>query len=358
MSIEISKPFVLKQGDEVALVSPVNLPPKQYRADESIMRYLINLGYKPASFIASADTEKNRVNSFNAAINSGAKALLPISGNRYGENILRRLDYENFEKNKPIYCTFSAASALLLALHFRTGVCTFYGPHISFIHTNATVRENIFTISSFWNILTAKPRNKDEFIYGLNGFGFSSTAEAVVMKNIFSRPDNSAGEETIPFIGINENQSSNTAKGRLLPSFLRSLERAISSGVEVDFSNRILMVEADETSFERAADIFEKINKSSNISDVSAIVLASFVTYKKNPPNLELQKQLYAPNQVETFTKNIRKMFNDNMPVIYGFPMGHSRYKLTIPMGVDASLDLQTGDITLEESPFSNLKFK
>lgn len=220
------------------------------------------------------------------------------------------------------------------------------------------MRENIFTISSFWNMLTAKPRNKDEFIYGLNGFGFSLTAEAVVMKNIFSRPDNSAGEEIIPFIGINENQSSNTARGRLLPSFLRSLERAISSGVEVDFSNRILMVEADETSFERVADIFEKINKSSNISDVSAIVLASFVTYKKNPPNLELQKQLYAPNQVEIFTKNIRKMFNDNMPVIYGFPMGHSRYKLTIPMGVDASLDLQTGDITLEESPFSNLKFK
>jgi muramoyltetrapeptide carboxypeptidase len=349
---------VLKQGDLVALVSPVNLPPKQYRDDENIMQYLVNLGYKPASFIANTDTERSRVDSFNKAINSGAKALLPISGNRYGENILHRLDYEEFKKNKTIYCTFSAASALLLALHFRTGVCTFYGPHISFIHTSAAVRENTFTVSSFWNMLTAESRNDDEFVYGSNGFRFNLRDGTVVMKNIYSRPDNLPGEESTPFLGINENQSNNTAKGRLLPSFLRSLERAISSRIEVDFSNRILMVEADETSFERATEIFEEINRASNISDASAIVLASFITHKKSPPNLELQKQLYAPNQVETFTKNIRRMFNDNMPVIYGFPMGHSRYKLTVPMGVEASLNLQTGDITLEESPFSNLEFK
>jgi muramoyltetrapeptide carboxypeptidase LdcA involved in peptidoglycan recycling len=36
--------------------------------------------------------------------------------------------------------------------------------------------------------------------------------------------------------------------------------------------------------------------------------------------------------------------------------MGHSKDKLTIPMGVQAELDIETGNIVLKESPFSNIK--
>lgn len=334
MSIEISKPSILKAGDSVALVSPVNLPPKEYRADDTIVRYLISMGYNPSSYIASADTEKNRVDNFNRAINSDARALLPISGNRYGENILHRLDYDAFQKNKPIYCTFSAASALLLALHFRTGVITFYGPHISFIHNGASFRENDFTVNSFWNALTKESGNE--------------------IINIYSRFPKPINGEPIPFIGISESQTGNTVAGRLLPSFLRSLERAINRGVEVDFRNRIVMVESDETSFERALEIFEDIKSQGNIQSASAIVLASFITHKKSPPNPELQKQLYNPHEVEKFRKSITDTLSNNVPVIYGFPMGHLRYKSTIPMGVRATLNLETGDILLEENVFSD----
>lgn len=336
MSIETSKPSKLKEGDSVALVSPVNLPPKEYRADDAIMQYLISVGYNPSSYVASADTEKNRVDNFNNAINSDTRALLPISGNRYGENILHRLDYEAFQRNKPIYCTFSAASALLLALHFRTGVTTFYGPHISFIHTGASFRENDFTVNSFWNTLTGEEKSE--------------------ITNIYSRSPIPTDGEPVPFIGTSESQTGNTAKGRLLPSFLQSLERVIDKGVEVDFRNRIVIVESDETSFERALEIFESIKGQSNIQDASAIVLASFIIHKKSPPNPELQKQLYDPHEVEKFRKSIADTLSSNVPIIYGFPMGHLRYKLTIPMGIQATLNLETGDISLEESAFSDSK--
>jgi len=336
MSIEISKPSKLEKCDSVALVSPVNIPPKEYRADDAIIQYLISIGYNPSTYIASTDTEKSRVDNFNNAINSGARALLPISGNRYGENILHRLDYEAFERNKPIYCTFSAASALLLALHFRTGVTTFYGPHISFIHTNATFRENNFTVNSFWNTLTGEQGNE--------------------ITNIYSRTPVPADSEAIPFIGISNSQTNNTARGGLLPSFLQSLERAINNGVEVNFKNRIVIVESDEISFERAFEIFEQINSLSNIKDSSVIILASFITHKKNPPNPKLLRQLYDLHNVENFRRSVADILGNNVPVIYGFPMGHLRYKLTIPMGTEAIVNLETGDITLVESVFSNSK--
>lgn len=336
MSVEISKPPALKNSGSVALVSPVNLPPKEYRADDAIMQYLISIGYNPSSYVASADTEKNRVDNFNSAINSGARALLPISGNRYGENILDRLDYKAFQRNKPIYCTFSAASALLLALHFRTGVTTFYGPHISFIHSKATFRENDFTINSFWDTLIGKRRDE--------------------ITNIYSRFPIPADGEPIPFIGISESQTGNIARGRLLPSFLQSLERTLDRGVEVDFRNRIVIIESDEISFERALEIFESIKGRSSIQDASAIVLASFITHKNNPPNPELRRQLYDLQEVEKFRRSITETLGNNIPVIYGFPMGHLRYKLTIPMGIQATLNLETGDISLEENTFSDSK--
>ena len=335
MSIEISKPSRLKQGDSVALVSPVNLPPKEYRADESIMLYLDSVGYKPLLFIASADTEKSRIDNFNNAINSGARALLPISGNRYGENLFHRLNYEAFEREKPIYCTFSAASALLLALHFRTGVTTFYGPHISFIHTQATFRENNFTVSSFWDTLTGRYED--------------------VIRNLYSLPETPSDGENIPFVGINESQSRNIiASGRLLPVFLQSLEKAINKGVEVDFENHILVVESDEIGFERALEIIKRIKDKGNIQDSSAVILASFITHKKNPTNLELQKQLYDSREVGKFRNSVADTLGGNVPVIYGFPMGHLKYKLTVPMGVEATVDLESGDIKLEESLFSD----
>ena len=124
--------------------------------------------------------------------------------------------------------------------------------------------------------------------------------------------------------------------------------------MEVDFENHILVVESDEIGFERALEIIKRIKDKGNIQDSSAVILASFITHKKNPPNLELQKQLYDSREVGKFRNSVADTLGGNVPVIYGFPMGHLKYKLTVPMGVEATVDLESGDIKLEESLFSD----
>src|SRR3989344_2755437 len=270
MAHEMIKPYSLKEGDQVALVSPVNLPPRQYRADQFIMDYLRNKGFGAVNFIASADTEKKRSSTFNEAIISGSKALLPISGNRYADDIFHRIDYESFARMRPIFCTFSAASALLLALHFRSNVGVFYGPHISFIHEEAMFRENTYTIASFWNMLTrrvgitesAESSPVDHLAFGWDGYG-------LVLKNIF-QSGAWLDKDTIPFVSCKNNQTSPLIHGRLLPSFLQSLEKALASGIEVDFSDRIVLVESDEIGFERAFSILKKIKTEASLTEAAA----------------------------------------------------------------------------------------
>lgn len=352
MSREMIKPYSLKEGDQVGLVSPVNLPPRQYRADQSIMDYLRKKGFGAVNFIASADTEKKRSSTFNEAIINGSKALFPISGNRYANDIFHRIDYESFAKMRPIFCTFSAASALLLAIHFRSNVGVFYGPHISFIHEEAIFRENTYTIASFWNMLTKRvglPESAESS--PVDHLAFEWEGDNPVLQNIF-QSDDCLDKDTTIFVGCKNNQASPLIHGRLLPSFLQSLEKALSSGIEVDFSDRIVLVESDEISFEHALSILKKVRTEANLTEAAAIVLASFVTYKQHPPNEKLKRELSDRDNIEQFTDEVKRLTGDNLPIIYGFPMGHSKYKLTIPMGVEASLNSETGDITLLESPF------
>ena len=73
------------------------------------------------------------------------------------------------------------------------------------------------------------------------------------------------------------------------------------------------------------------------------------------PPSAELKNELFDPVEIQKFVLKVRQLLKDNVPVVYGFPMGHAKYKLTIPMGIQAELDIETGDIILKESPFSNI---
>lgn len=354
MSAEISKPAHLETGDRVAIVTPASLPPNEYRADNKILRYLVEVRrLKPQNFTAESDTPESRAESFNNAVKRSVKVLFPLTSNRYSNDILDRIDWQLLKEAKPIFCTFSAASVLLHAIHERANLVTFYGPHISFIYNMARPRENVYTQSSFWNMLMA-----DNKAIGLS----EETANSIfkwndgqlTLKNIFDTETPNYDGEPIKFVGESVNQTGPHVSGKLLPSFLQSLEKAFDFGIKIDFSNKIVIVESDETSYDDCYNIIERLALKSNISHASALILASFVTFKTNPPNEKLRAELYDEESVNKFTLKVRKLLKGRLPVIFGFPMGHLRYKLTVPYGLNANVNLETGDITLLESPYSD----
>jgi len=316
-------------------VSPVNITPPQYRADYQLIAYLKSKKFDVLNYIAPYDSPRARVESFNQAINRGVDALLPIAGNRFARDIIKRIDYTTLKQKRPIFCTFSAASVLLHSIFTECKLCTFYGPHISFIQTNSTRRENNYTVKAYWDMLTNNFKNEG--------------SNTPILKNIFSRPG--THNEKIPFFGY-ANSTSTKIVGTLMPSFLQSIESAILSRYEIDLSGSILIIESDEISFTQAFNIISRLVKMSNIRKANAIVISSIATHRENPPNVRLAKQLYDPSKAEHFLNKVRKLIGSNLPVLYGFPMGHLRHKLTVPYGVKAELDIFTGDIRLLESPF------
>lgn len=195
--------------------------------------------------------------------------------------------------------------------------------------------ENIYTISSFWNLLEQKNTPS-------------------ILENIYSSNDRQSvpSPERIPFFSYRVDQTSSQVSGRLIPVFLFSLEEIVKQGkTDFDPEGIILMVEADERNYDDCFTALELIHQQTDLSRLSALVLSSFIAFK--PESAALRNELLDPVKIEEFILRVRKLLKDNVPVVYGFPMGHSKYKLTIPMGIQAELDIETGDITLKENPFS-----
>jgi len=283
------------------------------------------------SFLTFKDSSpQERAQLFNQAV-ATCKAIFPLVGNRFGLDITPYVDYDKFREQRPIFVTFSAASAFLFYLHRETDTVVFYGPHIHFL----VGCENEYTRSAFWDFLSWR-------------------YPQFVLRNIYSDPDVLfPPEERIPLFAYKEDQSPAYTLGRLMPIFLFSLERVIEQeSTNFDPEGKILMVEADERSYDDCFKALSFIHQRTDLSRLSALVLASFVAFK--PGSSNLRDELLNPANAKEFTLRVRKLLKDNIPVIYGFPMGHSKYKLTIPMGIQAELNIETGDITLKESPFSN----
>lgn len=277
-------------------------------------------------------SSRERAQLFNEAV-VNCDAIFPLVGNRFGMDIIDHLDYPAFREHKPIFVTFSAASAFLLHLHLRTNTEVFYGPHIHFL----AGYENDYTVSSFWNLLEPKSPQS-------------------VLKNIYSLAEEQSipPSERIPFFSNRTDQTSSLIAGKLMPIFLFSLEEVIKQK-NTDFNpeGMILIVEADERNYDDCFAALQSVHRQTDLSKLSALVLASFIAFKSE--SATLRNELLNPVKVQEFVLRVRKLLKDNVPVVYGFPMGHSKYKLTIPMGIQAELDIETGDIILKESPFSNI---
>lgn len=190
------KPNSLERGDKIGLVNPVGEMNKEYSetAVPRVISYLERRGYQVAerkiknkkrftegiqdpnilfdyydpyltadeqeirlnpytitrrSFLAlNNPSSGERANLFNEAVIS-CQAVFPLVGNKFGLDIIDQIDYAAFQEHKPIFVTFSAASAFLLHLHLRTNTEVFYGPHVHFL----AGYENQYTTFSFWHLL-------------------------------------------------------------------------------------------------------------------------------------------------------------------------------------------------------------
>ncbi len=133
-------PSKLKAGDDVRVVSPAVslgvIAGDQSRIAEGRWRGLgLEISYSPnARLLDGFDSSpvEARVSDLHGGFaDSEVKGMLTTLGGYNSNQLLAHLDYDLIGDNPKVLCGFSDITALATAIHARTGLITYSGPHFS-----------------------------------------------------------------------------------------------------------------------------------------------------------------------------------------------------------------------------------
>ncbi|MBA2613432.1 MAG: LD-carboxypeptidase [Bacteroidetes bacterium] len=302
------KPPALKAGDTVAITSPAGAV---WDADqiETFSTILKSFGFtvvtgktlkeKFGYFAGTDELRANELNEFFA--DKKIKGIFCMKGGWGCARILDKLDYKMIEKNPKVLIGFSDISALLLAITAKTGLITFHGP----------------VGNSGWNDFT-----KNVFTN-------------VVMNNKkFNFPENPANEDKPVLI------NSGKVSGELVGGNLTVLSALIGSVYLPAWKNKILFLEEAKEEPYSIDRMLTQLKLSGVLNSISGFVFGKCAKCLAEEP-------LKAFTFHEVIMQHIKPL---GIPAFYGAMIGHIENKLTVPLGILATLDADKGIIFLEEN--------
>lgn len=308
------KPRRLKKGDTVGLISPAGIV---YYSDEfSIIRESMEaLGLKVKEgknmrnrygYLAGTDEERaSDVN--NMFEDPEIDAILCVRGGWGCSRILPLLNYDMIRANPKILIGYSDITALLNAIHAKTGLITFHGPV-------GRSDWNSFTLNFFKSILF--------------------DGEAVTMKNPDAIGDNLT-QVRDRVITINPGNVS----GRLLGGNLTVLSAMMGSQYLPAWKDAVLFLEDVGEEIYRVDRMITQLKLNGVLDDIGGFVFGKCSRCGSGSGYNSLTME-------EVFNDHIRPL---NIPSWQGSMIGHISDMFTIPVGLPAKIDAEKGIIKLLE---------
>lgn len=134
-------PAKLKPGDEVRVIAPSRsmvILGEDCKALATERLEALGLKVTFGKHVMEADSDylcasvEARVEDLNEAFkDKNVKAILTVIGGFNSNSLLDYIDYEAIKENPKIFCGFSDITALSNAIHAKTGLVTYSGPHYS-----------------------------------------------------------------------------------------------------------------------------------------------------------------------------------------------------------------------------------
>ena len=130
----------LRPGDEVRVVSPAVslgfIPEDQKlmaraRLEGLGLRLSFSRNVEVLDRFDSSPMEARVSDLHEAFADPGVKGMLTTLGGYNSNQLLEYLDYDLIQENPKIFCGFSDITALATAIHARTGLVTYSGPHFT-----------------------------------------------------------------------------------------------------------------------------------------------------------------------------------------------------------------------------------
>lgn len=305
------KPERLRAGDTVGLVNPATAAFETFPIEilvESFEAIGLRVVQGPSYFhrrgyFAGTDEERARdINAFFA--DSSVKALFARGG--WGSaRLLPLLDYDAIRSHPKILLGYSDVTALLLAIHAKTGLVTFHGPNPRARFSADRLREILFDGS------------------------------APLLENL----SEVSSDETVQTEHRVQTITPGRARGRLLGGNLTVLTTIIGSGYLPDFRGSVLFVEDVDEAVYRVDRMLTQLRLAGVLAQIAGFVFGRCTECEPDSSFGSLTLE-------EVLRDHVAPL---GVPAYRGAMIGHIPEQFTLPLGIDVELDADAGTIRLLE---------
>lgn len=322
-------PAKLKSGDEVRIIAPSRSMIMLGEDCKKIATERLEaLGLKVTfgKYVMEADSDylstsvEHRAQDLNEAFrDKNVKAILTVIGGFNSNQLLNYIDYEAIKENPKIFCGFSDITALSNAIHAKTGLVTYSGPHYS---SFGMLKGFEYSLEYFKKMFF-----QDEEFEVLSSEKWSDDAWFIDQEN----------REFIDNEGmfiINEGK----AEGNIVGGNLCTLNLLQGTPYMPDISNKVLFLEDDDMAGKIYLMEFDR-----NLQ--SLMHMPEFKTVKGIV--LGRSQKATEMNKEKWFKLIKNKPELKDIPVIAGVDFGHSTPIITFPIGGYAKLEASNNEIKL-----------
>ena len=310
--MNIIKPSRLRRGDLISIVSPASAPREPSKIHKAI-RYFESLGYRVTisknvfdvnGYLAGTDEE--RAEDLNEAFaDKNVKAIICSRGGYGTPRILDKIDYNIIKKNPKIFVGYSDITALQLAILKKTGLVTFSGPMMA-VEFGGNV--DAYTEQMFFDMLTRS--DKIGPLRSHRDFRFS-------------------------FKGKKK------SRGRLIGGNLSLIVSILGTAYVPNFSGSILLFEEVSEEPYSIDRMLVQLRLAGVLSEVSGVALGQFTHCKPEEPN----------KPYRTIEQILREdLYSTGITTVSNLPYGHVPIKMTLPIGVLASVDPMRKKFSIDEA--------
>ena len=310
------KPACLKPGDLIGVVAPASAPVNPNNI-ELALTALAKLGFKarPASnlrkrygFLAGSDAERSQdiMEMFEAR---EVKGIMCLRGGYGAARLLNRLDYEKIRQSPKVFVGYSDITSLHCAFLRKAGLVSFHGPMLNsdFIKQNIPV----FTRQSFFRTLTQASAA------GSICQGYNSKSIKVLSRGV--------------------------ASGPLVGGNISILCASLGSPFQPLLKGAILFLEDLNEEPYRFDRMLTQLLNAGLLQEVAGMAIG----INRNCKDPKARKCTEYRQTLEDVLKE--RLLPLGIPVVTGLPFGHVRHNATLPVGVQARLDAEQGDLWIME---------
>lgn len=308
-------PRALRPGDRIGIVAPAGVVSRE--ALERGLAEVRSWGLDPVlgdhvfdqrGYLAGDDAA--RAADLNRFFRDPSIAGILCARGGYGSlRILPLIDMDAVRRHPKVFVGFSDITTLHLAFWKEAGLVTFHGP-MGEVHDPSG---------------QMPPYNAACLKAAIFGQAFPGPVPW---------PDAPDAPEPVTVVP-------GTARGRLIGGNLELVSRLSGTPWHPDTRGSILVLEEVDEEPYRCDRMLTHLRLAGVLDGVAGVLFGHSPTCERprtDRPSLHLLEVLHdhlAPLGV---------------PVLYGFPCGHSRYRTTLPLGVQAELDATAGTLTILEA--------